>query len=273
MTELERFPSLQAFGQQIDELVERDAQRRTRLGRRARGLARLWPGALSNLGPAARFATTIGLVAAIAAGTYSVPLTRAAVDDVFGAISNWVSGDDGAAPGRAVANGETVPPWVAAEDGEKRVLADAGGEKLVAIRHGDKLTLALADFGEQGTIDDLQRSVAGQRIFLVGPGRFIPNGRHDRRPLFGLVSASVKRIRFNYADGGPPVSEDDLTGAFGIVIETNRHPSSLTGYDQVGELVARLDFIADPRDLAPGQTLGDFRYCPDVVRGCPPWAK
>jgi hypothetical protein len=255
MNELDRFPSLQAFGRQLDELAERDARRRARRSRPALG----------------RLAAAVGVVVAIAGGTYAVPATRAAVDDVYGAFSDWVSGDEGAAPGRAVAPGEDVPSWVAAEDGEKRVLAQAGGEKLVAIRHGDKLTLALAAFGESGSIEGWRRWFSGRRIRLVGPGSFIRNGRHDRRPLFGLVSASVERIRFNYADGGPSVSEDHLAGAFGIVIETDRRPSSVTGYDQAGDLVARLDFTADPHDLAPGETLGDFRYCP--ARGCLPWRK
>jgi hypothetical protein len=273
MNQLDQFPSLTAFGQQLDELVERDAKRRTLRGRRARVLRALWPGAPGNVAPVARLAMAVGLVAAVAGGTYAVPVTRAAVDDVYSAFSDWVSGDDGAAPGRAVAAGEDVPSWVAAEDGEKRVLAEADGQKLVAIRQGDKLTLALDGFGTTGTIDSLSQSLSGRRIVIVGPGRFIANGRHDRRPLFGVVSASVKRIRFNYADGGPSVSEDDLAGAFGITIETNRRPSSLTGYDQTGNVVARLDLITDPHDVVAGQPLADFRYCPDAARGCPPWPK
>jgi hypothetical protein len=244
---------------EIDRELRRGRVRRARFGSPAR------------LPSAARFAAAAGVAVTIAGGTYAVPATRAAVDDVYGALSDWVSGDAGSAPGRPVTAADDVPSWVATESGEKRVLAEAGGEKLVAIRQGDKLTLALAGFGETGTVDDWRKSVSGQRIRLVGPGRFIPNGRHDRRPLFGLVSASVKRVRFNYADGGPSVSAAGLAGAFGITIETNRRPRSLTGYDDAGHLVARLDLIADPHDLVPGQSLGDFRYCPDAARGCPPW--
>jgi len=243
MNELERFPSLQAFGQRLDEVAARDARR--------------------HPAPAARFAVAVALAAAIAGGTYAVPATRAAVDDVYSGVADWISGDDAAAPGRAVGAGEDVPAWVRAEDGEKRVLAEAGGEKLVAIRQGDKLTLALAGFGTSDTIDGWRKSLSGQRIMLVGPGRFIPNGRHDRRPLFGLVSASVRRISFNYADAGPSsVSKDHLAGAFGITIDTNRRPNSLTGYDAAGHLVARLNLVTDPHDLVAGDTLGDFRYCP-----------
>jgi hypothetical protein len=275
MNQLDRFPSLQTFGEQLDALAESDTYRRTRPAA-ARRWARLWPGSRPSVHLAARLALSLGVIVAVAGGAYAVPVTRAAVDDVYGTLSSWISGDETAAPGRPVSAGEDVPSWVAAEDGEKRVLAQAAGEKLVAIRQGDELTLALAGFGETDTVDGWRRQFAGQRIRLVGPGRFLPNGRHDLRSLFGLVSSTVTRIQFNYADDGAPVAEAHLTGAFGIVIEANRRPSSLTGYDQAGNLVARLHFTADPHDLVPGkpgQVLADFRYCPDAAHGCPPWAK
>lgn len=274
MDDLDQFPSLLAFGQQVDALAARDAERSTRPGRRAFSRRRVWPGALNDLAPVARLAVVFAVVLAIAAGTYAVPATHAAIGDVYGAFSDWVAGDDGAAPGRALAPGEDLPAWVATQDGEKRVLAQAGGEKLVALRQGDKLTLALADFGTTGTVPDLLRSLARQPIMLVGPGRFIPDGSHSRRPLFGLTSSSVKQIRFNYADGGPSVSVDDLSGAFGILIETNRRPRSLTAYDENGNLVSRLALSTASHDPAPGTNLaGDFRYCPDAARGCPRWPR
>jgi hypothetical protein len=275
MNELDDFPSLQTFGEQLDELAERDAYRSMRPAP-SRRWARRWRGSWPPAHLAARLALALGVIVAVAGGAYAVPVTRAAVDDVSGTLSSWFSGDETAAPGRPVSAREDVPSWVATEDGEKRVLAQAGGEKLVAIRQGDKLTLALAGFGETDSVDGWRRRFAGQRITLVAPGRFLPNGRHDLRPLFGLLSSTVTRIHFNYADDGPPVSEDHLAGAFGIVIETNRRPSSVTAYDQAGNLVARLDFTADPHDLVPGKAgpvLGDFRYCPDAARGCPPWPK
>jgi hypothetical protein len=274
MNQLDRFPSLQKFGEQLDERAERDTHRR--VGSAHGLLGRLWPGMRDDMHLAARLVLALGVIVAVAGGIYAAPVTRAAVDDVYGTLSGWISGDETAAPGRPVSAGEGVPPWVAAEGGEKRVLAQAGGETLIAIRQGDKLTLALAGFAETDTVDGWRRQFAGQRIKLVGPGRFLPNGRHDQRPLFGLVSSTVTRIQFNYADDRPPVAKDHLTGAFGIVIETNRRPSSLTGYDQAGNPVARADFTADPHDLVPGkagQILGDFRYCPDAAHGCPPWPK
>jgi hypothetical protein len=213
-------------------------------------------------GTAARFATAVGAVVAIAGATYAVPVTRAAVDDVYSAMSNWVSADAGSAPGRAVSAAEDVPSWVATESGEKRVLAEADGQKLFAIRQGDKITFALANFAESATIDDWRKTIDGKKIVEVGPGRFLPNGRHDRRPFFGVVAGSVKRIQLNYADGAPPVSQAGLDGAFALTVDANRRPRSLTGYDEGGRLVARLDM-----------PYGDFRYCPDAARGCPPWPK
>jgi hypothetical protein len=211
--------------------------------------------------------TVVAVAVAIAGATYAVPVTRAAVDDVYGALSDWVSGDAGSAPGRPVTAAEDVPSWVATESGEKRVLAQADGQKLFAIRQGDKLTFALANYGTTATIDDWRKSIEGRRIVTIGPGDFVPNGRHDLRPLFGLVAGSVKRIQFNYADGGPPVSQAGLDGAFALTIETNRRPNSLTGYDQDNHLIARLDLSTIPPYGV------DFRYCPDVVRGCPPWPR
>lgn len=218
----------------------------------------------SRLGTStARFAAAVGVAVTIAGGAYAVPATRAAVDDVYSALSDWVSGDPGSAPGRPVAADEDVPSWVATESGEKRVLAEAGGEKLIAIRRGDKITFALAEFGESGAIDDWREQLDGRKIVQIGPGRFLPNGRHDRRPFFGLVAGSVRRIQFNYADGSPPVSQAGLHGAFGFIIEANRRASSLTGYDEADHLIARYDMTR------PGY--GDFRYCPGATGGCPPW--
>jgi hypothetical protein len=235
-------------------------------GRRARRSR--W-GSTARFRTAARFAAAIGAAITIAGGAYAVPATRAAVDDVYGALSNWVSGDAGSAPGRPVVSTEDVPSWVATENGQKRVLAAADGQKLFAIRQGDKVTFALADFGTTATIEGWRTSIDGQKIVQIGPGQFLPNGRHDLRPLFGLVAASVKRIQFNYADGGPPVSQAGLDGAFAVTIEAGRRPGSLTGYDETDHLIARVAYSSDPR--MPGYA--DFRYCPGAAGGCPPWAK
>jgi hypothetical protein len=181
------------------------------------------------------------LVALAAFGTYAVPATRAAVDDAYSAVSDWVAGDDGSAPGRAITRGEDVPGWVAAEDGAKRVVAEVAGQKLFAIRQGDKVTFATANFGSTGTIDEYRKTLDGAKIVNLASGDYLPNGRHDRIPLFGLVNNAVRRIRLNYADGGKPVTVDAVDGAYALVADANRPLRSLVGYDADGRRIATKD--------------------------------
>jgi hypothetical protein len=275
MNNLEEFPSLQRFGEQLDELADRDATpaRSFAVPRRAR------PGIAGRLAPARRFAAALGAVTALIGGAYAAPPTRAAVDSLYDStLARWFSGQDPAAPGRPAAAGEDLPDWLASEQalhgaGDARVLAQADGDELVALRQGERITLGVAGFSQTASVDDLRKELSGQQIRLLAPGRFVANGRHDLRPIFGLVAASVTRIQFNYADGTPPASEEHLNGAFGFTIQANRRPSSLTGYDHSGHLIARKSFIADPREATSANDLiGDFRYCPDAA-GCPPWPK
>ena len=273
MNDLEQFPSLQAFGVQLDELANRDAAcaRRSAVPRFVRGsLAR-------RLVPTARLAAVLSAVTVLIAGAYAVPTTRAAVGDLYDStLAHWFFGDDSPAPGRPATRDEDLPSWLASEqtlhgDGDARVLAQANGEKFVALRQGDKITLGVADFSQTTSVEDLRREFSGQKIRLIAPGRFVNNGRHDLRPIFGLVSTSVKRIQLNYADGTTPAFQSHLDGAFGFTIQTNRRPTSLTGYDSTGRLIIRKTFIPDSRDATSSTDLvGDFRYCPGAAP-CPPW--
>jgi hypothetical protein len=273
MNHLDELPSLQRFGEQLDELAARDAgpARRFAVQRLARR------GARGRLAPAVRFAAVLGAMTALIAGAYAVPATRAAVGDLYDStLAHWFSGEGSTAPGRPAVAGEELPDWLASEQalhgaGDARVLAEADGDELVALRQGERVTLGVAGFSQTTSVDDLRKELSGQRIRLLAPGRFVPNGRHDLRPIFGLVSASVTRIQLDYVDGTTPAAQDHLDGAFGFTIQANRRPSSLTGYDETGRLVARKTFVADPRDATSVNDLaGDFRYCTGVA-GCPPW--
>jgi hypothetical protein len=273
MNDLERLPSLQGFGEQLDELADRDAGRARR--RAVPDLGR--PAIPGRLVPVVRCAAALGAVMVLIGGAYAVPVTRAAVDSLYDStLAHWLSGDEAAAPGRPAAAGEDLPDWLASEqalhgNGDTRVLAEADGDQLVALRQGQSISLGVAGFSQTSSVDDLRRELAGQQIRLLAPGRFVPNGHHDLRPIFGLVSASVTRIQLDYADGTTPATQDHLEGAFGLTIQTNRRPLSLTGYDEKGRLVARKTFLPDPRHATSASDLvGDFRYCPTVA-GCPPW--
>jgi len=262
MNDLDQFPSMRCFGEQLDELAARDAAR-LRMFSAAR-LAR--PATSRRLTPVTR---SIAAIFAVGALAYAVPPTRAAVESLYDStVAHWLSGEDSTAPGRAARTGEDLPNWLASQQamhgrGEERVLAEAGDDKLVALRQGDLVTFGVADFSETGSVADLRQSLSGQQIMPLALGRFVPNGRHYLRSIFGLVSNAITRIQFNYADGTPPAGQDHLNGAFGFMIQTNRRPSSLTGYDDAGRLIARKDYVFNRRDFA-------FRYCPGIG-GCEPW--
>jgi len=72
---------------------------------------------------------TIALIACVlvCAGAYAVPVTRAAIDDVFDAIA----GD--ASPGRPVRPSDDAPSWVRESGASARVVAEQGGVKLSAV--------------------------------------------------------------------------------------------------------------------------------------------
>lgn len=262
MNDLEQFPSLRCFGEQLDELAARDAARVHRFS--AARLAR--PAASRRL---TRVARSIAAVFAVGVLAYAVPPTRAAVESLYDStVAHWLSGEDSTAPGRATRTGEDLPDWLVSQQamhgpGEERVLAEVGDDKLVMLRQGDLVSFGVAGSSQTGSVTDLRQELSGQQIRLLAAGRFVPNGRHYLRPIFGLVSNAITRIQFNYADGTPPAGQDHLNGAFGFTIQTNRRPSSLTGYDDAGRLIARKDFVFDRSDIA-------FRYCPGIP-GCEPW--
>jgi hypothetical protein len=266
MTDLDHLPSMVAFGERLDALAERDAKRRRRI-------------ALPSIArPAVRTAVAFGAAAVLLGGAYAAPPTRAAVDSLYdNTLGHWVSGDDSASPGRPAAAGEELPDWLASEQslhggGTARVLAEAGGDKLVVLRQGDRVTLGVAAFSETGTVRDLRQQLGDRPIKFLAPGRFTDD-RHDRRPIFGLASTAITRVQLDYADGTPPVSEDGVRGAFGLTIQTEHRPQSLSGFDASGRLVARQTFVPDVHGASsPADVVGDFRYCPTVA-GCPAWPK
>lgn len=208
-----------------------------------------------------RFAAQLGMgVAAtlvLAGGVYAVPVTRAAVGDLFDAASVWVSGDPGSAPGRPLLADDDAPSWIKDASGAKRVIAQADGQKLYAILDGDRFSLGIGDsYGISGSITDWRRRLSGRKILMIGPGQYVPNGRHDRIPLFGVSTDSVESVRLEYADGHAPVTADKLDGGFALTVNATRPLRWLTAYDRDGQRVDRLDISSF-----------DLTYCPDI-NGC-----
>jgi hypothetical protein len=204
------------------------------------------------------------LIAAVAlVGVCATPPTRAALDDIYTSFAPWLrDGDDARAPGRALTVERQIPGWLRQQPGQKRELADVGGVKLIASRGpGDTFTLAIGDsFGRSSTLDDWREFLGPHAVSLVGPGDHAPNEPFDsrgRRPLFGIASASVAKVELRY-EFGPSISDDDVDGGFGLLVDATRRLRVLVAYDDQGRQLERRDM-----------TSVDLRICKEV-RGCPP---
>ncbi|HWH96086.1 MAG TPA: hypothetical protein VNT03_19645 [Baekduia sp.] len=208
--------------------------------------------------PLIRFAMVACAVLAVVATTYAVPPTRAGMGDLYGTFSDWVAGDEHAAPGTAVAPGEQAPRWIGVDPGEQRLLAEVAGQRMYASRHGDVLSIGIPGYGTAATIADWRQQLSGRKLYPVGPGLWLAGSDHHRRALFGLAAPGIVRVDYQYADRSTPVQGRRVRGAWAIVIESDRRPHALVGYDAAGRTVARIDL-----------SHMNYRYCP--WRGCQPW--
>jgi hypothetical protein len=206
---------------------------------------------------AAQLGVGVGATLLLAGGVYAVPVTRAAVGDLFDAASGWVSGDPGSAPGRPLLTDDDAPSWIKDADGTKRVIAQADGQKLYAILDGDQISLGIGNsYGISGSITNWRQRLSGHKILTIGPGEYVADGRHDRIPLFGVSTNSVKSVRLDYAGEHAPVTADKLDGGFALTVNATWPVQSLTAYDSNGQRIDRLDISSF-----------DFTYCPDI-QGC-----
>jgi hypothetical protein len=211
--------------------------------------------------PVLRPALTACATLVMASGAYAVPATRAALDDVYGTISGWVSDDERSGPGRALTATDDAPAWIRESDGDKRLVAENGGASLFAVHsNAGQISFALAgSVGLSDSVEGWRRQLEGKRVVLLGLGAF-PSGPlndHDQRPLFGLATRSVERVELRYTTG-QPTSADHLDGGFVLLADARRQPQTLVAFGHDGNEIARID--------ATHLTL---RVCHDTS-GCPP---
>jgi len=210
---------------------------------------------------ASRLVIAACAVGVLGIGTYAVPPTRAAVDDVYSSITGWFSSDEpGAAPGRPLTASVDVPAWVSEARGVKRLIAENAGATLYVVRRGDQLEIALGDsVGLAASVEEWRERFAAKKLVLLGPGGFgrRPIDDHFRRPFMGLTARSVKRVELRYLTGEPSTQEN-LSGGFVVLADARRRPQTLVAYDASGREVERVDV-----------SHFELRFCTDV-RGCPP---
>jgi hypothetical protein len=200
----------------------------------------------------ARPARTVAIVSSalmiVAGGTYAVPPTRAAIDDLTASFAGWVTGDDEQAPGTPLAPGTDAPDWVREQGG--RLIAEQNGAELYVSRvatakRGTLLNFTIGDgVAIGGTIDDWRERFDNHAVLVLGAGNF--GGLRDmldergRFPLLGVTARSVDRVELRYAQG-PPVRETNVDGGFVILADAVRPLTELVAFDAAGRELGRAD--------------------------------
>jgi len=212
-------------------------------------------GAVRRRWGAPKFALqALAALAILGATLYSVPPTRAAIEDagesVGGVFSGWLGGDHAEAPGRPLqaAEGEPLPEYLEylsepAHAKDPRVLAEAGGYKLFSyIGSSGSLNFILGEtgFGEGWeSAAELAAMVDGAPLYVLGSGK---TWRHadpqGHVPLFGIAARSVKSVELTY-ESGPPLRVPGVEGGFVLLAEPARGPSEVVALDGDGKPIGR----------------------------------
>lgn len=186
-------------------------------------------------------------LALLAAGLYSVPVTRAALEDaggtVGGVFSGWLGGDSAEAPGKALDAGETLPEYLEYLDDphhakDPRVIAEAGGYKLYSyIGTSGGLNFELGDTGF-GMGFESAAELGDGLLYILGPGAMQHADPQGHVPLFGVAAGSVKGVELTY-ESGPPLRVDGTNGGFVLLAEPSRNPQEVVGLDAEGNVVGQ----------------------------------
>jgi hypothetical protein len=192
-----------------------------------------------------RFALQALMVLALVGATlYSVPATRAAIEETGGSVgdvfSGWLGGDHTDAPGTPLGSGEAAPEYFYEHDfaKEPRVIAEAGGYKLYAyIGPSGGLGFDLGNTGV-GMGFESAAELGGAPLHVLGPGAMQHADSQGHVPLFGIAARSVSSVELTYASG-PPLRVSEVDGGFVLLAEPSRGPTEVIAFDASGKEVGR----------------------------------
>lgn len=168
---------------------------------------------------------------------YAIPPVRAAVDDVAGQVSSWLTPDTPTAP--------QAPEWVSENGG--RLIAEADGVGLYVTRRDLPGGRTMLDFalgegaGLGDTVDGWRERFADQAVVVLGPalrrsGSYVEDGRY---PLLGVTAKSVESIEARYSSGRT-ARFDARNGGFVALIDVERELRELVAVGTEGEPIARI---------------------------------
>ena len=201
-----------------------------------------------RLAPFAAAATVL-----LGGGYAAAEPVRAALDDVAGTFGDWLGGDAGDAPGRAVDSSDATPDYLLDPRyaTQTRVIAQAGPYKLFAARGpGNGLTFDLGDTGVALGTPSAARAFRHHAIVVLGPGALRTMDSRGHVPLFGITARSVARVELTYASG-PPLTVDGVAGGFVLLAEPDRSPRAVVAYDATGRELGR-QLVDDSEHEGPG---------------------
>lgn len=215
-------------------------------------LARVGPTTRRSKGTAPviwRRPMTVALAALLllAVALYSVPTTRAALEDAGGAVggvfSGWLGGDSAEAPGKPLEADEKMPEYLEYLDDphqakDPRVIAEAGGYKLYTyIGPSGGLNF---DFGDTGFGMGFESAaeLGDAPLYVLGPGAMRHADAEGHVPLFGIAAKEVTAVELTYTSG-PPLQVEGVEGGFVLLAEPDREPHEILALGAEGEVLGR----------------------------------
>jgi hypothetical protein len=185
----------------------------------------------------------LAALALLGATLYSVPVTRAAIEETGGSVggvfSGWLGGDSADAPGTPLGSGEAAPEYF--EHGfakELRVIAEAGSYKLYSyIGSSGGLNFDLGDTGF-GMGFESAAELGDAPLYVLGPGAMQHVDSQGHVPLFGIAAQSVSSVELTYTSG-PPLRVSGVDGGFVLLAEPSRGPTEVIAFDAGGKEIGR----------------------------------
>jgi len=182
----------------------------------------------------------LAALALLGATLYSVPVTRAAIEEtgesVGGVFSGWLGGDSAEAPGKPLEASEKLPEYMEYlhNSKEPRVIAEAGRYKLYSyIGSAGGLNFELGGTGV-GMGYESAAELGDAPLHLLGPGARPHADAQGHVPVFGIATRSVSRVELTY-ESGPPLRVSGVEGGFVLLAEPSRGPVEVIALDANGK--------------------------------------
>lgn len=208
---------------------------------RPKGVSRGFPLAF----PRPRFALpALATLVILGGALYTVPATRAAIEDAGGSVggvfAGWLGGDSRDAPGAALGPNRSAPDYLYNQSfaKEPRVIAEAGGYKLYAYIGGSGgLGFDLGDTGVGMGFESVAE-LGDAPLHVLGPGAMPRADSRGHVPLFGIAAQAVSALELTYTSG-PPLRVSGVDGGFVLLAEPGRGPVAVIAFDAEGGEIGR----------------------------------